>query len=280
MKTIAYQGVMGAFSHMTALKAYGEDKAFLTAKSFQGVFEMVSTGKADCALVPIENSLIGSIYENYDLLNAHGMRILAEHFTRIEHCLMVVPGGHIDDITAIEKVISHPKALEQCRLFFRHHPWIEAVSYFDTAAAAAEIAAKTDASVAAIASAGAAEIYGLDIFKRGIEDDPQNYTRFILISKNQWCEEQADKCSLMVDLMHTPGTLTMLLKTFADEEINLTKIESRPLRGSPFKYQFYLDFEFPVAKHEKIKNLLKKMEKNVQKLMVLGFYKKEHLWTN
>jgi len=281
MKTIAYQGVKGAFSYMTALKEFGEDNNFRGLQTFKEVFELIDCEEADYAVIPIENSLIGSIYENYDLLNIYEVRIIGEYFTKIEHCLLTFSTSHeqgSERLKRIKKVLSHPKALEQCSCFFQRHPWIEAVVYMDTAAAAAEIASNGDPTWAAIASASAAELYGLEILKKGIEDDPKNYTRFVTVTKKKIHSDQIDKCSLLLQLKHMPGSLAEMLKQFADHAINLTKIESRPLRGTPFEYLFYVDFEFMGRKRRDVEDLLSGLCSKVQKLKILGFYKRGTLW--
>jgi len=281
MKTIAYQGVKGAFSYMTALKEFGKDNHFKGLQTFREVFERVQSGEADCAVIPIENSLIGSIYENYDLLNIYEMRIIGEYFTKIEQCLLTISISHeqeYEQLRTIKKVLSHPKALEQCACFFQKYPWMEAVVYMDTAAAAAEIASRGDPTWAAIASASAGELYGLQILKKGIEDNPMNYTRFVTVTKKEVQSDQVDKCSLLVQLKHVPGALAELLKQFADQAINLTKIESRPHQGSSFEYLFYVDLEFIGRKQQEIEDLLNKLCSKVQKLKILGFYKRGTLW--
>lgn len=281
MKRIAYQGVKGSFSYMTALKQFGEKNTFIGMQTFKEVFEEVENGKADVAVLPIENSLIGSIYENFDLLNSYAMKIIGENYTKIEHCLLAtkIPFETIEErLKVIKNVLSHPKALEQCSLFFQEHPWMKAVVYMDTAAAAAEVAVCKDPASAAIASESAAEIYGLEILRRGIEDDPRNYTRFATIAKEEISRDRADKCSLLMQLKHAPGALAEVLNLFANREINLTKIESRPLRGSPFKYLFYLDFEFSINTGRYIEDLLQVLSDHVLMLKILGFYKKGALW--
>ncbi len=269
MKTIAYQGVEGAFSHMTALKAFGEGHNYLGLPTFKAVFEHIETGAADYAVIPIENSLIGSICENYDLLNAFDMQIIGEHYTKIEQCLL----GVQKDLKGIKKVLSHPKALDQCRNFFERHPWMEAVVFIDTAAAAQEIASLGDPSLAAIASASAQRLYGLEMIEKGIEDDPRNYTRFVTLAKKAEPGELADKCSLLLQLNHVPGALAEILNPFAEAGINLTRLESRPLKGSPFEYLFYLDFEFRGIEIEKVLEKLKKHK-------LLGLYQRGLGWTN
>lgn len=267
MKTIAYQGVKGAFSYMTAVNEFGENNIFLGLPTFHDVFESVENGQADMAVIPIENSLIGSIYENYDLLNHYEMQIVGEHFTKIEHCLL----GISKVSKNIKKVISHPKALAQCSHFFQSHPWIEAVVHMDTAAAAAEVALHRDPTIAAIASAFAGKLYRLEILEKGIEDDSNNYTRFVAVTKTANNDIKVDKCSLLLKLKNTPGSLMEVLKLFAEREINLTKIESRPLRGTFFEYLFYLDIEFD--EKERVEDALQVLEKG-QSLKILGFYKR------
>lgn len=155
---------------------------------------------------------------------------------------------------------------------------MEAVVYMDTAAAAAEIAAHGDPTQAAIASTKAAELYGLKILKRGIEDDPKNYTRFVTVTKNETPHDQVDKCSLLLQLKHEAGSLAEMLKPFADQAMNLTKMESRPLRGTPFEYLFYVDVEFAKKKRQDLEDLLTTLRSKVHKLKILGFYKRETLW--
>jgi len=277
MKTIAYQGALGAFSYITALKEFGEG-TFIALRTFKDVFELVDSGKADYAVVPIENSLAGSIYENYDLLNSYDMQIVGERYTKVGHCLLAIPAlqkeGALQKIT---KVLSHPKALEQCSCFFQEHPWIEAVVSTNTAAAASEVSAMGNPAYAAIASETAAQFYGLEILKKGLEDDPENYTRFVTIAKTGKTDHDADKCSLLLTLKHIPGALADMLKLFADGDINVTKIESRPLRGRPFEYLFYVDLEFIGKRQQDVEQLLQQLWSKVQTLKILGFYKSEDL---
>jgi prephenate dehydratase len=281
MKTIAYQGIKGAFSYLTAVNAFGADHHFIGSQTFKEIFELLEYGKADYGMIPIENSLIGSIYENYDLMNAYEVHIVGEQFTKIEHCLLATPDSQRQGegrLRTIKKVLSHPKALEQCSSFFQRHPWMEAVVHVDTAAAAQEIASSGDSTHAAIASASAGKLYGLEILQEGIEDDHRNYTRFATVTKKGMRVSQSDKCSFLMQLKHIPGTLVEILKEFANQGINLTKIETRPLRGNPFEYLFYVDFEFGERKQENIEDLLNQLCHKVQTLKVLGFYKRGILW--
>lgn len=274
MKTIAYQGVKGAFSFLTAREAWGCNNIFIGADSFQEVFELLKEGHADYAVVPIENSLVGSIYENYDWLAKYDSRIIAEHYTHIEHCLLAkkLDGkGKDERLIHIRKVISHPKALEQCRSLFKQYPWMEAVAHQNTASAAAEVGMGNDPSLAAIASAPAAEFYGLEILKQGIEDNQANYTRFVTVAQKG--TESGNKCSLLVRLPHIPGSLSRVLNKFSERNMNLTKIESRPIHGSPFEYTFYIDIVLGDREKQGFKGLFEALSDYVQTLKILGIYK-------
>lgn len=295
-KRIAYQGIAGAYSHITALKAFGPYNDFIGVKSFSDLFELIHSGQADAGVIPIENSLVGSIYENYDLMSQYEVTILAEHFTRISHCLLACSPRAVD---GIDRVWSHPKALEQCRLFLRRNPHLEVLEYEDTAAAAAYIAEEGRAENGAIASEWAAQLYGLEIIAKGIEDQRQNYTRFFSAAKQKLSEPasaletgeaQANKCSLLFKIPHHRGALAAVLQLFAKAECNITKIESRPLLktgqtappkdeqeelsvpSAPFEYIFYLDFAYQPEAKIPIKQLLEHLAKQVWQLKILGFY--------
>lgn len=270
MKTIAYQGMEGSFSHLTAMQEFGSHHKFLGQETFRDVFLSLEKGHAEYAVLPIENSLVGSIYENYDFLNQYDTCMISEHFTRIEHCLLALPDGNIKQI---KKVLSHPKALEQCLRFFQDHPWVQPIIHTDTAAAAAEIKQRKDPEYAAIASAGAGRMYDLLVLERGIEDDPQNYTRFVTLTKKSGDCLGGNKCSLIAMLSHIPGTLADFLALFAEQGINLTKIESRPLRGIPFEYIFYIDIEFTGKSKDQAEQMLFCISRRAKKLKILGFYK-------
>jgi prephenate dehydratase len=260
MKTIVYQGVKGSFSYLTAVKRWGEDNHFLGMNTFREVFEAVAEGRADAAVIPIENSLAGSIYENYDWLIRYDLSIVGEAHTKIEHCLLGL--GKVEDL---KKVFSHPKALEQCTVFLRAHPEIKSVVHADTAGAAADVAASGDPSLGSIASRESAEIYGLKVLRAQIEDEPNNYTRFLFVTKRAEPVAHANKCSLSFTLEHTPGKLASVLQHLSQHGMNLMKIESRPIKTKPFEYVFYVDVEFtdPASL-----TLLKDYQ-------ILGFYEKD-----
>lgn len=236
---VAIQGELWAFSHAAALRSLGEGIELQPRPSFDELFEAVASGAADRALCPIENSLAGSIHENYDRLSARGLHIVGETQLRIRLCLIARPGA---SLTSIRRVASHPVALAQCRGFFRQHPRLEAVTAYDTAGAVKDLM-QTDgmASQAAIGPRLAAQHYGAQVLLEGLEDDPQNYTRFLVLAREPAPAEGASKTTLVFTLENVPGALFGALQAFARRSVDLSKIESRPLRGRPWEYSFYLD---------------------------------------
>jgi prephenate dehydratase len=236
---VAIQGEKGSFSHQAALQAMGPDIEVLPRPAFEDLFTSVMEGQADRALVPIENSLAGSIHENYDRLRARPLHIVAETQLRIRHCLIGRPGS---SLASIRRVASHPVALAQCRDFFAKHPNIEPVPAYDTAGSVMDLLrADGPATQGAIASRLAAELYGGNILMEALEDDPQNYTRFLILAREPLTGAPASKTSLVFTLRNAPGALHRALGVFASRGVDLAKLESRPLRGRPWEYAFYLD---------------------------------------
>jgi len=235
---VAIQGERGSFSHAAALELLGDGITVLTRPSFDALFEAVTGGQAERALVPIENSLAGSVHENYDRLKALPLHIVAETQLRIGQCLIARPGA---SFASIRRVASHPVALAQCRRFFAEHPQLEPVAAYDTAGSVKDLLRDGPATQAAIASRLAAQLYGGEILREGIEDDPENHTRFLLLSREPGRLEAADKTSVVFTLRNVPGALHRALGAFASRGVDLAKIESRPLRGRPWEYAFYLD---------------------------------------
>lgn len=236
----AFQGELGAFSHAALRRFLGEKARPLPCSSFTEVFTSLSNGQAKFAIVPIENTLHGSVHENYDHLVDSDFRITSEVNIRISHHLITMPEVALKHV---KRVFSHPVALNQCRKFFIAHPGIEAVPYYDTAGSAKMLQEQRPEAAAAIASETAAQIYGGVIRRRNLEDDRQNFTRFFLLSKQQGKSEpnRPWKTSLAFSLPNRPGALFKALACFALRDISLTKIESRPRRGKPWEYLFYLD---------------------------------------
>jgi prephenate dehydratase len=255
---IVFQGEQGSFSHLAGREKLGLDHQFIGLPTFNHVFSHVKEGLADFGIIPIENSLIGSIYENYDLLSQYKLKIVGEYYKRIEHHLLGLSSS-----TPLKKVFSHPKALEQCTLFFEAHQGIEAVVYEDTAGAVRHVKESGHEEWGAIAGSFAGELYGLISIKNNIEDNPQNYTRFILVSNKDLEEAEADKCSIVAHLPHDPGSLYKLLERL--KEFNMTKVVSRPIKGTLFEYIFYIDLEFTDRKG---------LDDATQGLNILGIYKK------
>jgi prephenate dehydratase len=238
---IAIQGELGSFSHEAALKARPEATLLPCAFSAE-VFAAVCAGTVDAAMIPIENSLAGSVLEHYDLLLSHDVAVESEWLLRIRHNLIGVPGVTLD---RIRQAYSHPVALAQCRHFFREHPAIEAAAFYDTAGSVKQLMELRDPGVAAIASAQAASHYGGEILQAGIEDNAENYTRFFFIRTRQRMEPapQPDKVSLAFKVENRPGSLVEALQVFAGLGTNVTRLESRPVPGRPWEYVFYADYQ-------------------------------------
>lgn len=247
-KRVAFQGEEGSFSELAAMKVFGRG-AFtpIKARDFRGVFNAVKSKKADYGVIPIENSLAGSIHQNYDLLLEKNVWIIGEYKLRISHCLMGIPGAKLDQI---KSVYSHPQALAQCDTYLRRRKIRDRIAYADTAGSAKYISECGDLTMAAIASKAAAKIYGLRVIEQNIEDYAENFTRFLFVApKRKTIKKNLahPKTSIVFALQNIPGALHRALSIFAIRDIDLTKIESRPMAKSPWKYIFYLDFEGSVA---------------------------------
>jgi prephenate dehydratase len=238
---VAIQGELGSFSHEAALRFCPQATILACALSPE-VFSGVTEGRVDAAVIPIENSLAGSVVEHYDLLLTHDVSIERELLLRIRHNLIAVPGTSIEQI---HRVYSHPVALAQCRRFLEQHPQIEAIPFYDTAGSVKQLVELRDRSSAGIASAQAAIHYGGEVLAAEIEDNPENYTRFFMIRRRSevGVDPAADKVSLAFTVENRPGTLVTALQVFAGQGTNLTKIESRPVHGQPWQYVFYADYQ-------------------------------------
>ncbi|OLC06956.1 MAG: hypothetical protein AUH42_04470 [Gemmatimonadetes bacterium 13_1_40CM_70_11] len=237
---VAIQGEAGSFSHAAALAALGADVRLVPCPSFEELFRAVAAGAAGRGVVPIENSLAGSVHEAYDLLGAHALHVVGETQVRVRHCLIARSGT---TLAQIRRVASHPVALAQCRRFFQAHPDLAAVPAYDTAGSVRDLMAGGGAlaAEAAIGSALAAELYGAALLCEGIEDHAENYTRFLVVAREPASPDRASKTSLVFTLPNVPGALHGALGVFARRRLDLTKIESRPLVGRPWEYAFYLD---------------------------------------
>ena len=248
MDSVACQGAEGSFSHIAGKTFFQTPFSLVETRNFREIFAAIQEERAAFGVLPIENSLVGSIYENYDLICHHEIPIRGEVYLRIEHHLLVVPDDRVtpqDRLTNLSNVLSHPKALEQCQLLFDEYPHLIPQPFSDTAGAAREVSASGDITHAAIASREAATVYGLSILLSNVEDDSENYTRFLVIGKPDIPHHPPLKVSLVATLEHRPGTLLSVLSALHQGGGDLTKIESRPVRGKPFEYLFYLDVIHP-----------------------------------
>lgn len=269
---VAFQGEPGAYGEIAALDYFPRAR-LLPAKSFQTVFEILESGKADFAVVPIENSIEGSINETYDLLLRTSMVVYGEIYQRIRHCLIANPGTSNSEITA---AYSHPQALAQCRAYLQKKG-LEPIPTYDTAGAVKLVKQEKMMQAAAIASKRAAKLYGMRILEESIEDKKNNYTRFLILSRAQSKPTGHDGTSIIFSVRHTPGALYGILEEFAKRRINLTKIESRPTKEVPWEYNFYVDFEG--HSHDKeIRELIKAVKKKTLFIKILGSYKRGKLY--
>jgi prephenate dehydratase len=240
--SVAFQGEHGAYSEMAAMEYFGAEIGTLPCSSFDSVFAAVRDGDSALGLVPIENSLAGSIHRNYDLLMRYDLSICGEYYLRVSHCLMALPQVSLSEI---KYVYSHPQALAQCEASLAALG-VEGIAKYDTAGSARLICEQNDIAAGALASRHAASVYGLNVLKEKMEDNPANYTRFLVLTrafdKQTKDKNNPHKTSLVFSLQNKPGALYRALSIFALREIDLTKIESRPLTGKPWEYFFYIDF--------------------------------------
>ncbi len=236
-----FQGELGAFSEMAVLAYFGDGAEPVPHRWFDDVFRAVDEGNCDYGMLPIENTLAGSIHVNYDLMQEHDLQIVGEIVLRIVHNLMAKPGVRPEELRRVQ---SHSKALEQCVRFFREHPSMKPETVYDTGGAAKMLGEGDSRDIGVIASTRAAERYGLEILESGIEDNVQNYTRFLVLGRApEPPEGERLKTSIVFSVPHEPGMLFKAMSVFALRDISINKIESRPLVGSPWEYLFYLDFE-------------------------------------
>ena len=295
---VAFQGEHGAFSEAAAVRLLGEEITTVPRATFESAFRAIEEGAADVLLAPVENSLAGSVVRVYDLLLESRLAIVAETILPIEHHLIGVPGATLEGLKA---VASHPMALAQCERFFIEHPKLKRVPAEDTAGSVRDVLASGDKSAAGIAGRQAAKRYGGVILAEAIQDNAENFTRFVLLvpqadgtsplredekeevspavsvmmkklSIRRECHDEAPaiKLSLALRLAHQPGALLAALQPFAQQGINLLKIESRPIHGRPWEYQFFLDLQ--TERLEPLKEALAAVEAGTSFLRVLGMY--------
>ena len=264
---IAIQGELGSFSHEAAEAMLPRATVVPCARSLE-VFDRVKRGTVDSAVIPIENSLAGSVAEHFDLLLGRDVHIEREFRLRIVHNVIALPGTKLGDV---RRVFSHPVALDQCRDLFAKNPKLEPVPFYDTAGSVKHVVAEGLRDAAGIASRRAAEVYAGKILKAGIEDDKKNFTRFFLIRRGKpRAERNADKTSLAFSVKNIPGALFKALSVFALRDISLSKIESRPMRGRPWEYVFFVDLLRGDDKDSR--NALRHLSEVAELVKVLGIY--------
>lgn len=272
--SVAFQGEAGAFSYSAACKFFDAAIQIQPCERFKQVFEALAAGVVNYAVVPIENTLYGSIHENYDYLVQYDLKIVGETTIRIAHQLITLPGIGWEQIG---RVFSHPVALDQCRQFFRDHPHLTPVSFYDTAGSVKMLIQQQLTDAAAIASEASAEIYGGSILQPNIEDNQDNFTRFFLLTKqipviqnfnagDRW------KTSIVFSTANVPGALFKAMACFALRDLNLTKIESRPIREKPWEYLFYVDV-VGCIEDPKVKKAMLHLEELTSFFQVIGSYR-------
>lgn len=268
-RKIAIQGVHGCFHEQAARKFYGNDIDVQECLSFEDLFWSIDAGKASGAIMAIENTVAGGLLPNYSLLQKYGHAVKGEVFLRIQQNLMALPGQQIEEL---REVHSHYMAIAQTREFFRQFPHIRLVESEDTAKSAADIALHGQKGVGAIASALAAELFGLNILRESIETHKQNYTRFLIIDDDiQVPEGEVDKASICFTLPHKTGSLSQVLSIFTSYDLNLTKIQSLPIPGKEWQYFFYVDLRF--NGYKRFRSAITAVTPLTEDITIMGEYK-------
>ncbi len=268
---VAFQGEPGAFSEAAAVQLLGGGIRTIPRTTFDATFRAIAEDAADALLVPVENTLAGSVVRVYDLLLDSPLEMCGETILPIEHHLMACPGATFADLRA---VASHPVALAQCERFFESNPGLKRIPAEDTAGSVREMMGRGDKSCGAIAGKPAAERYRAIILRESIQDNAENFTRFVLLLRpeeaRRYRARDAKKMSLAMRLAHKPGALLASPEPFSRHGVNLLKIESRPIHGKPFEYQFYVDVE--ATEHERLEKALEEVRGATSELRVLGWY--------
>jgi len=270
---IAFQGEHGAYSEAAIFEHYSETHQTVPCETFDAVFSSVIKGITDCGFIPVENSMAGSIHRNYDLLLQNPLVVVGEHYTRVRHCLIGLPGA---TITGLRKVISHPQALAQCEQYLLSLKNVQSEPVYDTAGSVKMVRDLGDPAIAAIASRQAAEIYEMPILAEHIEDNAENSTRFQIIACQPVLPGEDAKTSIVFALKNQPGALFRAMSVFALRDIDLTKIESRPLASKSWEYFFYIDLAGS-TEEQNIKNALSNLEEYATFFRVLGSYPRQRI---
>jgi 3-deoxy-7-phosphoheptulonate synthase len=267
---VAYSGVPGSFSHKACTQFFGNEVPLRHSSSFREVFALVDSEQAAFGVVPVENSLTGSIHENYDLLLEYELKIVGELTLRIKHNLLGQPDAPIE---GLERIYSHPQVFQQCREYLEKNPGWDLIACKDTATAVGRVKEGSDPKEAAIAGEGADQVARLAILKEGIETNPRNFTRFVVISRNESLPGPQNKSSLIYSVSDRPGALFETLRIFALNDINIVKLESRPIHSRPWEYLFYVDLETDVTEESR-KHILAELIEKTEFFKFLGSYNK------
>lgn len=265
---VCFQGAAGSYSEEAMMQFFGEDVNSIPVDTFRDAMALLEEESADYAVLPIENSTAGIVSEIYDLLAEYEHYIIGEQIIKIKHCLLGVPGAELSDI---KTVYAHPQALMQSARFLNDHSSIKQVGLKNNAFAAKKVAEDGDKTQAAIASARAAKVYGLDIIKEGVNSEDSNSTRFIIVTNQKVFLKDASKISLCLEIPHAAGTLYRLMSHFIYNNLNMTKIESRPIEDRNWEYRFFIDFDGNLA-DSAVKNALRGLREEARMLRILGNY--------
>ncbi|NMA94477.1 MAG: prephenate dehydratase [Clostridiales bacterium] len=269
MQRVAYLGIPGSFSYQATRIYFGDEVDPLSQNSFDDIFKLLDSGDGDFGVLPVENSSVGMITQVFDLLNQYNAKIQGELFLRVEHNLLTISGARLEDI---KEIYSHPQAIQQCAKFLGQSQNWQAIPFFDTAKSAKWVKGQKDKALAAIGSTEAARLYGLDILVSDIQDNSSNYTRFVIIARENEIKADYNKISLNLTLNHTAGSLYKVVEQFAKSNLNMLSIKSRPIVSRPFEYMFYIDFEGNL-RDDNVKYALKRIQRHCSNFKILGNYK-------
>ena len=266
--TVVFQGVEGAYSHAASMAYFGDLATYFHVPNFEEVMKAVANKEADFGVLPLENSSAGQVGDVYDLLTRYDNTIVGEYYLPVRHCLLGLKGADIDKI---KTVYSHPQGLMQCGKFLNEHSSWQQISQANTAMAAQKVIKENNPKTAAIASETAAKLYGLEILEEGINDNKTNTTRFIIVSRKKCYRRDASKISIMFEIPHESGSLYTILSHMIYNDLNMTKIESRPIPEQPFEYRFFVDFEGNLA-DAAVENAILGIKEEAARLKILGNY--------
>ena len=266
--TVVFQGVEGAYSHAASMAYFGDLATYFHVPNFEEVMKAVANNEADFGVLPLENSSAGQVGDVYDLLTRYDNTIVGEYYLPVRHCLLGLKGADIDKI---HTVYSHPQGLMQCGKFLNEHSSWQQISQANTAMAAQKVIKENNPKTAAIASETAAKLYGLEILEEGINDNKTNTTRFIIVSRKKCYRRDASKISIMFEIPHESGSLYTILSHMIYNDLNMTKIESRPIPEQPFEYRFFVDFEGNLA-DAAVENAILGIKEEAARLKILGNY--------